>query len=52
MALLASGIEAAEADDQIAQSGEVFGSVFGAGGGLIFTEGDIAHVMEGFSMVQ
>ena len=45
--MLASRIQAAEADDQIAQGGQVFGSVSGAHRGAIFTEGDIAHVVDG-----
>ena len=44
--MFASGIQATKTDHQIAQSGVVFGSVFGAGGGLIFSEGNISNVME------
>ena len=42
----ASAIDSAEADDQMAQGGHIAGSVFGVNGRVIFTEGDIAHVME------
>ena len=45
--VLASGIQTAEADHQIAQRGQVLGCVFGANGRAIFTEGDIAHVVDG-----
>jgi hypothetical protein len=42
----ASGVESAQADDQIAQGGEVQGSMSGAHGGSIFAEGDVTHVMQ------
>jgi hypothetical protein len=45
--MLARGIQAAEADHQIAQGGQVFGCVLGANGRAIFTEGDITHVVDG-----
>lgn len=44
--VFASGIEATEPDHQIAQSGVILGGGFGAGGGLIFSEGNIANVVE------
>ena len=46
--MLAGRIERAEADDQIAQGGQVLGSVAGADRRTIFAEGDIAHVVDGF----
>ena len=45
--MLASSIEATETDHQIAQSGVISRSVFGASGGLIFSESNIANVVEG-----
>ena len=45
--VLASRIEAAKADHQITQGGQVFGCVSGAHRREIFPEGDIAHVVEG-----
>lgn len=44
--VFASGIQATETDHQIAQSGVVFGSVFGARSGLIFAKGNISNVVE------
>lgn len=44
--VFASGIQATETDDQIAQSGEVFGSMSGPGGRSILAEGHIADVVE------
>src|SRR3990172_4781768 len=43
----ACGLQATEADHQIAQSGHVLRSVSGANGRLIFAEGDIADVVDG-----
>ena len=44
---MARGLQATEADHQIAQSGHVLRSVSGANGRLIFAEGDIADVVDG-----
>jgi hypothetical protein len=45
--VFAGSIKATETDHQIAQSGEILGSVFGSGGGQILTESNIANVVEG-----
>jgi len=45
--VFASAIEATEADDQVAEGGEILGSVPGAGGRAILAEGDIADVVDG-----
>lgn len=45
---LASRIQGAQTHDQIAQSGQILGSVSGANRRSVFTEGDIAHIMDGF----
>lgn len=45
--MLASRIQATEADDQIAQGGEVFRSLSGADGGLILAEGHVPDIMDG-----
>lgn len=44
--VFASGIQATETDDQIAQSGEVFGCMTGPSGRAILAEGHIADVVE------
>ena len=44
--VFASGIKTTETDDQIAQGGEVFGSISLPGGRAIFAEGHIADVVE------
>lgn len=46
--VLPSGIERTESDDQIAQGGEILGSVPGTDRRLIFAEGDIPHVVDTF----
>ena len=46
--VLAGGIQRAEPDDHIAQGRQVLRGVAGAGGGSIFAEGDIAHVVDRF----
>ena len=46
--VLPSGIQRAESDDQIAQGGEILGSVPGTDRRLIFAEGDITHVVDTF----
>jgi hypothetical protein len=43
--VFASTIEATEADDQVPQGGEIFGSMSGVGGRAILAEGDITDVM-------
>ena len=45
--MLAGGIEATKADDQIAQGSEVSGSMPGVGGRAILAESDIADVVDG-----
>ena len=45
--VFASAIEAAETDDQVAQGGEVLGSMPGVGGRAILAESDIADVVDG-----
>ncbi len=47
---LASRIEGAQTDDQIAQRGQILGSVAGAHRRSIFAEGDVAHMMDGFDL--
>jgi len=47
---LASRIEGAQTDDQIAQRGQVLGSVSSANRRSIFAEGDVAHMMDGFDL--
>lgn len=44
--MFAGRIQATEADDQIAQGGQIVGSMSGADGGAIFAEGDIADVVD------
>ena len=46
--VLAGGIQPTEADDQIAQGGQVLRSVAGVDRRSIFAEGDIAHVVDRF----
>ena len=46
--MIARGAQAAQADDEIAQGGQVAGAVAGAGGAQIFAEGDIPHVVDRF----
>ena len=46
--VLAGGIQGTEANDQVAQGPQVLRAVVGADGASIFTEGDIAHVMDRF----
>jgi hypothetical protein len=46
--VLAGGIQRAQADDQIAQGGQVLRGVAGTDGRSIFAEGDIAHVVDRF----
>src|SRR5512135_2944759 len=46
--VLAGGIQRTEADDQIAQGGQVLRSVAGVDRRSIFAEGDIAHVVDRF----
>lgn len=45
--MLAGRIQATDPDDQIAQGGQVLGSMFGADGGVIFAESDIADIVDG-----
>ncbi len=45
--MFAGCIQATDPDDQIAQGGQVLGSMFGADGGTIFAKSDIAHVVDG-----
>ena len=45
---LASRIQDAQTHHQIAQSGQILGSVSGAHRRSIFAEGDLAHIMDGF----
>ena len=45
--MLAGRIQATDPDDQIAQGGEIVGSMFGADGGAIFAKSDIADVVDG-----
>ena len=45
---LASRIQGAQTDHQIAQSGQILGGVSGSNRRSIFAEGDIAHIMDGF----
>jgi len=44
--VLASTLQRAQPDDQVAQGRQVLRAVAGAGGGSIFAEGDIAHVVD------
>jgi len=46
--VLAGGIQRAQADDQIAQGGQVLRGVAGTDGRSVFAEGDIAHVVDRF----
>ena len=48
--VLTRTIQAAEADDQIAQGGQVDWSVAGPDGGGILAEGDIAHTVVGLDV--
>ncbi len=45
---LASRIEGAQTNHQIAQSGQILWGVCSAHRRSIFAEGDIAHIMDGF----
>lgn len=46
-ALVLSGrIQSTQANDQIAQGGQILGSVAGPDGGTVFAEGDVAHVVQ------
>jgi len=45
--LFSSGIEAAETDHQVAQRGEVIGSMSGSDGGSILAESNITDVVNG-----
>ena len=45
--VFASAVEAAEADHQVAQGGEILGSVSSAGGRAILAEGDVADIVDG-----
>src|ERR1019366_1827962 len=44
---LTGGIQSAEADDQVAQGGQVLDNVVSVSRRTIFAEGDVAHVMDG-----
>src|SRR5664280_728233 len=44
---LTGGIQSTEADDQIAQGGQVLDNMASVSGRTIFAEGDVAHVMDG-----
>ena len=46
--MLAGSIEHTEADDHIAQGGQVLRGVAGADGGGIFAERNVAHVVDRF----
>jgi len=46
--VLAGGIQGAEPDNHIAQGRQVLRGVASVGGGSIFAEGDIAHVVDRF----
>jgi hypothetical protein len=44
---LADGIQRAEADDQVAEGGQIAGQMTGASRRAVFVEADIPHVMVG-----